>query len=68
MTAIDRKIHAEVKVRALVESQGIPAPDRIEYGETCIRLFWDGPKVVLVVDLEDEPAETPDRDLNVDAA
>ena len=32
-----------------------PAPDEIEYGHTCIRCFWDEPKLVLVVDIDEPP-------------
>ncbi len=40
----------------MFEESGLPEPDRVEYGHTCIRFFWDETKVVLVVDI-DEPAE-----------
>ena len=30
-----------------------PKPDRVEYGYGCIRLFFDDPKVVVVVDIDD---------------
>jgi hypothetical protein len=57
MTTLTHKIAAEVKIRELLAEQGIPEPDTIEYGEDCVRLFWDGPKVVLVVDLESDDAD-----------
>ncbi len=40
-------------MRDLLESSGLPAPDRIEYGENCIRLFFQETKTVVVIDLED---------------
>lgn len=58
MTTLTHKIAAEVKVRELLAEQGIPEPDQIEYGEDCVRLFWEGPKVVLVVDLDGDAEET----------
>ena len=32
-----------------------PDPDRVEYGHTCIRLFWEDTKIVLVVDIDKPP-------------
>ena len=37
------------------EENGMPAPDAIEYGHTCIRLFFSEPKVCLVVDIDKPP-------------
>jgi hypothetical protein len=50
---IDRKQRAERQVRTLLEDCGLPAPDEVEYGKTCVRFLWLDPKVALVVDLED---------------
>jgi hypothetical protein len=61
MTNLREKIAAELKVRELLEREGVPPPDRVEYGHTCIRLFWDEQGVALVVDI-DEFAH-PDADL-----
>lgn len=57
-----QKIAAEQRVRQLIEESGHPRPDRVEYGFTCIRLFFDGPKVVVVIDI-DEP-EGPEASLD----
>jgi hypothetical protein len=59
MATLRQKIAAERKVRDLLATEDVPEPDRIEYGFTCIRLFWFEPKVVLVVDI-DEFAEAPE--------
>jgi hypothetical protein len=56
MATLIQKIHAEAKVRELIAAQGMPEPDEVEYGFTCIRLLWHEPKVVLVVDI-DPPEE-----------
>jgi hypothetical protein len=53
MATLKQKIAAETKVRQLLEREGVAPPDRIEYGSTLIRLFWNGPKVVLVVDIDE---------------
>ena len=55
MATLRQKIGAEVKVRELIEEGGLPEPDEIEYGHTCIRLFWHEPKLVLVVDIDPLP-------------
>jgi hypothetical protein len=55
MSSLKDKIAAEVKVRQLIESEGLPDPDEVEYGHACIRLLWNESKVCLIVDLEDQP-------------
>ena len=56
MATLRKKIEVEQKMRELLEHEGMPEPDSIEYGHGCIRLFFDEPKVVLVIDI-DNPAE-----------
>jgi hypothetical protein len=56
MATLKQKVDAERKVRELLKAGDVPMPDEIEYGFTCIRLYWLKPKVVLVVDI-DEPVE-----------
>ena len=59
MATLDQKIEAERNAREMVERGGMPQPDWVEYGYTCIRLIWSESKVVLVVDI-DEPPEGPE--------
>jgi hypothetical protein len=54
MSSLNHKIAAEVRMRELLEEWDLPRPDSIEYGFTCIRLFWSEPKLVLVIDLDSE--------------
>jgi hypothetical protein len=54
MATLTQKIQAEQRLRELLEESGVPAPDAVEYGHTCIRLFWTKSKTVLVIDI-DEP-------------
>lgn len=54
MATETQKQEAENRMRALLEDSGLPQPDRVEYGGTCIRLFFDAAKHVVVIDL-DEP-------------
>jgi hypothetical protein len=60
MASLKEKIDAELKIRGLLDEGGLPQPDRVEYGYTCIRLFWDDTKSVVVVDI-DEPGESAER-------
>lgn len=55
MATLQQKIKCERDAREMLKEGGLPEPDRVEYGHTCIRLFWEETKVVLVVDI-DEPA------------
>jgi hypothetical protein len=54
MATLAKKIEAERRMRELLESGGLPAPDRIEYDEDCIRLFFDETMTAVVIDLDDE--------------
>jgi hypothetical protein len=36
----------------LLELEGIPAPDQIEYGYACIRLMWRAPRIAVVVEMD----------------
>lgn len=40
-------------MRELLRENGLPEPDGVEYGHGCIRLFFEEPKVALVVDIDD---------------
>jgi hypothetical protein len=57
MATLAQKIDAERRMRELIEQGGLPAPDRVEYGFTCIRLFFDEPKLMVVVDI-DKPEDS----------
>ena len=67
MATLKQKIAAERKVRELLVKEALPEPDRIEYGYTCIRLLWNEPKVVLVVDIDEFGNESDEtlQDLDV---
>jgi hypothetical protein len=55
MATLAQKIQCEQDARDMVRRQGLPEPDAVEYGETCIRLFWEKSKVVLVVEIDKPP-------------
>jgi hypothetical protein len=56
VATLAQKIKAETMVREMIAENGLPEPDDIEYGFTCIRVLWSDPKVALVVDI-DPPLE-----------
>jgi hypothetical protein len=56
MATLQQKIKCEQAAREMLQDGGLPEPDRVEYGHTCIRLFWEETKVVLVVDIDEPPA------------
>ncbi|MGI8428918.1 MAG: hypothetical protein ACR2OB_06345 [Solirubrobacteraceae bacterium] len=53
MATIKQKIAAERRLRELLEQDGFAQPDEVEYGYTCIRLFWNEAKAVVVVDIDE---------------
>lgn len=53
MATLAQKIQAEKRMRDLLEENGMPQPDHVEYGFACIRLFFEPNKVVVVVDIDD---------------
>jgi hypothetical protein len=54
MATLAQKIEAEKRMRDLLEENGLPQPDQVEYGFTCIRLFFNRTKHVVIIDI-DEP-------------
>jgi hypothetical protein len=61
MATLAQKIEAEKKMRDLLEEGGLPQPDYVEYGFTCIRFFFEETKTVVVVDI-DEPEDDENAD------
>ena len=58
MATLAQKIEAESRMRDLLEENGLPQPDYVEYGFACIRLFFNETKHVVVIDIDDpEDAE-----------
>jgi hypothetical protein len=58
MATLAQKIDSERRMRELLDRGGLPQPDRVEYGFTCIRLIFEEPKLVVVIDIDD-PGDTP---------
>lgn len=53
MATLRRKIEMEAVMRQLLEDNDMPEPDAVEYGYGCIRLFFEEPKVCVVIDIDD---------------
>lgn len=59
MANLIQKIECERRMRKLLEDEGMPQPNGVEYGYTCVRFFFDDAKACVVVDI-DNPAEEPE--------
>jgi hypothetical protein len=55
MATLEQKIACERDALLMLEQNGLPEPDDVEYGETCIRLIWWEPKAALVVQIDPPP-------------
>jgi hypothetical protein len=62
MATLAQKIEAEKRMRDLLEESGLPQPDYVEYGFTCIRLFFNDTKHVVVIDIDDPERVDPGLD------
>ena len=54
MASLAQKIDAERRMRELLDQEGIPQPDAVEYGYTCVRLFWTQSRHCVIVDIDGE--------------
>jgi hypothetical protein len=64
MASLAEKIDCERQARDFLEENGLPQPDAVEYGYTCIRLIFHDPKVVLVIDIDEPPEDGRSLHLN----
>ena len=55
MATLEQKIAAERDALNMLEQNGLPEPDDVEYGHTCIRLIWWEPKAALIVQIDPPP-------------
>ena len=65
MATLAQKIETEQRMRELLEANDMPQPDFVEYGFTCIRLFYEERKVVVVIDI-DKPPDDIETSLDLD--
>ena len=62
MATLAQKIETEKRMRDLPEQGGLPQPDHVEYGFTCIRLFFEETMTVVVIDIDEPDDGTVDVD------
>lgn len=62
MATLAQKIEAENRMRKLLADGGLPQPDEVEYGYTCIRLFFNDTKQVVVIDIDEPETEVAAAD------
>ena len=60
MATLDMKIRAEVRMRELLDQEGLPAPDIVEYGNGCVRLYFKDTRTVIVVDIDEDGLDAED--------
>lgn len=48
---------AERRVRQLLDDARLPEPDEVDYGEDSIALIWFESKLIVCVDLTEEPGD-----------
>jgi hypothetical protein len=53
----DPRQETEARMRDIVREAGLPEPDRVEYEESSIFLYWDEEK--LVVEVDEIPVDPP---------
>jgi hypothetical protein len=49
---LEAKIEAEHRLRELLRAEGLPQPDEVEYGHTCLRFLFHESKTCVVIDLD----------------
>jgi hypothetical protein len=47
------KVEAEHKFREFLREHGLPQPDEVEYGYTCLRFYYHDTKTCVVLDLDE---------------
>jgi hypothetical protein len=57
MASLVQKIDCERQTRDFLAEHGLPQPDAVEYGHTCIRLLFHDPKLALVIDIDEPPED-----------
>lgn len=63
-----KHVLAKARMLQMLEDAGLPAPDEIEDGTTCVRFLWHDRKVAVVVELDDESDDDGDEELDHELA
>jgi hypothetical protein len=54
MPPTTRHLIVESHVKELLAEADLPSPDRIEHADGSVVFFWDGPRLAMCVDLDDD--------------
>lgn len=65
MASLAQKIECEQRMRKLLCENGLPEPDEVEYGYTCVRFFFEESKACVVVDIDNPDDDATLEDLAV---
>ncbi|HEX8977376.1 MAG TPA: hypothetical protein VF781_12745 [Solirubrobacteraceae bacterium] len=63
MATLSQKIECEQRMRKLLRDNGMPEPDGVEYGFTCVRFFFDRAGACVVVDIDNSDDDGTLEDL-----
>jgi hypothetical protein len=55
-TTTDQHEAAERDMRELLQQNGLPQPDEVEYRERSILMLWHETKLAVVIDLDEPPS------------
>lgn len=65
---IERQDLAIKRFSELAENAGLPSFDEVQRDGTALRFLWNDSKVMVVIDLEDDPTDPGAAAANADAA
>jgi hypothetical protein len=63
MATLAQKIECEERMRNLLRENGLPEPDGVEYGFTCVRFFFEDQATCVVVDIDNPDDEATLEDV-----
>jgi hypothetical protein len=63
MATLSQKIECEQRMRKLLADSGLPEPDEVEYGYTCVRFFFEESQSCVVVDIDNSDDDATVADL-----
>jgi hypothetical protein len=63
MATLTEKIECEQRMRKLLHDNGMPEPDGVEYGHTCVRFFFEEAQACVVVDIDNPDDDATLEDL-----
>jgi hypothetical protein len=55
---LEAKIEVDHRLRELLRSEGLPQPDEVEYGYTCVRFIFHETQTCVVIDLDEYDSDS----------